>query len=320
MHWMDRLVALSSRFEVLYPPLFPEGWGDQALLERYQDQARTPASADRMELEWSQLEPRDGLHVAEASFVSPVTDLQSSSRQGHLRMISQTPEPDRICLLMASFNDHGYRTRSSLAGLLAQRGIASVLLENPLYGRRRVNSHKQAIRTVLDLMVMGYSAAIEGSAILHALSRTFTASLGVSGYSMGGNIAALISAATPLTVAVAPLAPSHSPGPVYAEGVLSRTVDWHALGGPQPDRLAEVLGAASALNFPPPAGGAVLAAARGDGYIPRHAVEDLHRHWPGSELRWLSGGHVSLWLTGKEKLADAVESAFERTFGAVFST
>jgi hypothetical protein len=317
---MDRLVVLGNRWKAFYPPLFTEGWGDQVLLEQYRERVRTPAPAHEIELEWSQPQPHNGLHVSEATFTSPVSDLPASSRQGHLRMISPTPRPHRICLLMASFNDHGYRTRSSLAGLLAKRDIASVLLENPMYGRRRVNAHRQPIRTVLDLMIMGYSATVEGDAILRTLDRSFPVSLGVSGYSMGGNIAALIGSATPVKLAVAPLAPSHSPGPVYAEGVLSRAVDWTALGGEQAERLGEVLGAASALNFPPPPAGSVLAAARGDGYIPRHAVVALHRHWPGSELRWLPGGHVSLWLRGKARLADAIEDAFERTFGAVLRT
>jgi hypothetical protein len=229
-------------------------------------------------------------------------------------MLSPVRRPDRICLLMAAFNDHGYASRFEMARLLARRGIASVVLENPLYGERRVNREKQAVRTVLDLMIMGNAATLEGRSVLLALHRAFEAHLGVSGYSMGGNIAALIGAAVPFPVAVAPLAPSHSPGPVYSEGVLSRAVDWDALGGRRPQQLGEVLGAASVLNIPPPAhtAGAVLAAGRGDGYVPRHAIEDLHRHWPGSELRWLAGGHASLWMMGKANLAGAIEDAFER--------
>ena len=71
---------------------------------------------------------------------------------------------------------------------------------------------------------------------------------------------------------------------------------------------------ASALHFPAPphSAYAVLAAPRGDGYIPRQTIKDLNQHWAGSELRWLPGGHASLWMFGKSQLAAAVKAAFVR--------
>ncbi|KAE9455946.1 hypothetical protein C3L33_12159, partial [Rhododendron williamsianum] len=33
-----------------------------------------------------------------------------------------------------------------------------------------------------------------------------------------------------------------------------------------------------------------------DGYIPKHSVLELQRAWPGSEVRWVTGGHVSSFL------------------------
>jgi len=87
------------------------------------------------------------------------------------------------------------------------------------------------------------------------------------------------------------------------------------LGGiEQTDQIADTLGAASALNFPPPphASYAVLAAPTADGYIPRHAFEALHAHWPGSELRWIKGGHASVLLWRKRELAQAIADSFER--------
>lgn len=312
---MDRLVVAGSRSERIYPRLFPGGWGDAAVLDSYREPVRSLSPSAAVELDWVPVANRDELLVWEASFPSPAPDLPQAARIAQVLMVSPVRNPDRIVLLMAAFNDHGYSTRFGLARHLARLGIASVILENPLYGRRRVNEDKQTTRTVLDLLVMGKAATLEGVSVLDALRRSTSARLGVSGYSMGGNIAALVGSVNPFPVALAPLAPPHSPGPVFAQGVLSRTVQWGSLGGVnRREDLGNVLGSASALHFPAPphAAYAVLAAPRGDGYIPRQTIKDLNQHWPGSQLRWLPGGHASLWMFGKAKLAAAVEAAFMR--------
>ncbi len=322
MHWMDRLVVAGSRSERIYPRLFPGGWGEPTILDGYREPVRSMLPSAPVELDWIPVPSRSGLLTWEASFPSPSVDLPEAAGVAHLLKVSPVLKPDRIVLLMAAFNDHGYSTRFAFARHLARLGIASVLLENPLYGIRRTNAHKQTTRTVLDLLVMGKAATLEGVAVLDALRRSSRASLGVSGYSMGGNIAALVGSVNPFPIALAPLAPPHSPGPVFAQGVLSRTVQWRSLGGlHRREDLGKVLGAASALHFPAPphSAQAVLAAPRGDGYIPRQTIKDLNRHWPGSELRWLPGGHASLWMFGKAQLAAAVERAFVRLESAAGS-
>ncbi len=78
------------------------------------------------------------------------------------------------------------------------------------------------------------------------------------------------------------------------------------------DRLAEVLDWASVLRIAPPphTATALLAAPSGDAYVPAHAVEALHQHWPGSELRWLPGGHVSVGLRGARTQAAIIAEGF----------
>jgi hypothetical protein len=215
---------------------------------------------------------------------------------------------------MAAWNDHGYRTRTDLALRLAAAGIASVILENPYYGERRPDGAAQPISTVADFAVMGRAAFEEGRSVLTHLRTEGV--VGVSGYSMGGNIAALVGAAMSFPVAIAPLAPSHSPGPVYLDGVLRHGIDWTALGGEQTaaGRLREALTAASVLAIPAEShtAKAVLVAARSDGYVPRRATIDLHRHWPGSELRWVRGGHATVLWWRKGALVDAITGSFDR--------
>jgi len=192
------------------------------------------------------------------------------------------------------------------------------VLENPYYGLRRPHEG-QPIRTVADFARMGTGAVTEGRALLATIQQE-GATPGVSGYSMGGNVAALISATMPFPVATAPLAAAHSPAPVYLDGVLRGGIDWEALGGEldAAPKLRSFMLRASVCTVDPVdhTRHAVIVAAESDGYVPRHSTEILHRHWPGSEIRWLPGGHATLSWFGKSALADAIVDAFERVSGS----
>ena len=54
----------------------------------------------------------------------------------------------------------------------------------------------------------------------------------------------------------------------------------------------------------------MIVGARRDGYIPAEAVEALHDHWPGSELRWINAGHATMIWRKKEALVDAILASF----------
>lgn len=318
VHWLDGLAGLVIRTHRLYPPLFPGGWGEAPRLAACRERVQESPPVAIVDVLWHETRSVDGLLVRDGHFESPVSELPAGSGRASVRLLLPGADSRRLCLLMAASNDHGYATRTRLARELAVRGIGSVLLENPYYGTRRpaAAADRQPVQTVLDLLLMGLGAVEEGRALLGWLREHHeTASLGVSGYSMGGNIASLVGATVPFPVAVAPLAASHSPGPVFTQGLLAGAVHWPALGpiAEARPRLANALGAASTLHFPPPphAATAVLLAARADGYVPRDAVEALHRHWPGSELRWVGGGHVSLHRR-RSLQAETIEEAFQR--------
>ena len=200
---------------------------------------------------------------------------------------------------------------------LAQRGIASVILENPFYGVRRPQHRDQPIHTVADFVLMGDGAVGEARAMLATLQPK--EEVGIGGYSMGGNMTAIVSTTMPFPVATAALAASHSPGPVYLNGVLRNGIDWEALGGEAASRarLARLLYRASALLVEPPphTSNAVIVAATRDGFVPARAATALHEHWPGSVLHWVDAGHATLLWWHKELLADAVAESFDRQFG-----
>ena len=312
MHWADRLAirfVRSSR----YPKFFSAGWGDQDALELFlanSDQHPEPPAA---EIHWSAdtSDDRDTV-VRDGIFQSPSPDLPPEIATARVRWMSGRNGSERVCLLMPATNDHGYVTRSRLAKHLARSDVASLMLESPFYGSRKVSGGGP--HTVLEAMILGRAAATEGLSLARAF-QSEGRTVGVSGYSMGGSISAVISALSTSPLATAPLAASHSPAPVFCEGVLRQAVDWAALGGATAQRdLADVLGRSSALLLPPPvhASSAIFAVGRDDGYIPPHAITSLHRHWPGSELRWLRGGHASIYFVGFRRLAGVIVEAFER--------
>ena len=170
---------------------------------------------------------------------------------------------------------------------------------------------------------MGRSAVLEGRVLADHLRRQGYR-VGVSGYSMGGNMAGFLAAAMPFPVATALLAAPFSPGPPFLHGILRTTIAWEALGGDTPevrDRLSEVLHSASVLRFPAPphTRAAVLVAATRDGYVPTAAAQAVHRHWPGSEMEWVNAGHGSLLWFHRDRLVEAVVRSFERLDGATAS-
>jgi hypothetical protein len=232
-------------------------------------------------------------------------------------MITTNTEPDRIVVLMSQWNDHDGTARLQMAEMLLKRGVASAILENPYYGERRpIPGDGQPISTVADFGAMGRAAVLEGRVLArHFHDRGHR--VGVSGYSMGGNLAAFVAAGVPFPVAAAPLAGSHSPGPVFLDGVLRSTIAWEALGGDDDATAAalrQYLSAATILDHPPPdhTRAAVLVAATKDGYVPTSAVQAVHRHWPGSRMDWVNGGHGWLLWRRKERLAAAIAEAFDR--------
>jgi pimeloyl-ACP methyl ester carboxylesterase len=315
MHPVDRAASLLFRYGPPSLKVFQSGWGDEELIEaiHVDDDEPTP---DEITVRWADPERAHGHTSTDGTFATPARHLPAASRTGHVRMITPDDPNGRLVVLMAAWNDHGYRTRTGLATRLADRGVTAVMLENPYYGSRRPWPDPP-IRTVADFAVMGRAAVDEGRSLVCHFAEDYD--VGITGYSMGANIAALAGALTNRNVAIAGLAASHSPGPVWLDGILHEMIDWEALGGrDQADRLRAVLTRASVLSVPAPphTAAAVLVAGRSDGYIPATAVEDLHAHWPGSELRWLRGGHATMILRQKDELVDAIVASLDRAYGA----
>lgn len=310
MHRIDWIGSQLAAMPAVTERLFQDGWGDLGLVTG--DLARVPEVLGQP---FEQKDPqlRNGYTITDLRFPSPYELLPTASRTGYVRLI-EPPDPKRVVLLMAAFNDHGYETRQAIGRYLLDQNVAVAILENPFYGLRR-QSDGQPLRTAANLLSMGVGAVWDGLEVLAWLRRRRAWTVGVAGYSMGANTAALVTAASKLPIACAALAASHSPGPVFTKGALRASVDWAALGGASAvNRLGELFGQASVLRFDPPphSAAAVILGIRDDGYVVPEATIALANHWPGSELEWSKGGHATVLWIHKRRLADLIVRSFDR--------
>lgn len=57
---------------------------------------------------------------------------------------------------------------------------------------------------------------------------------------------------------------------------------------------------------------AVLVGATEDAYVSPQSVMELAEHWPGSEVRWVKGGHVSAFLLQQNAFRQAIADSLTR--------
>ncbi|MCB1309444.1 MAG: alpha/beta hydrolase family protein [Leptospiraceae bacterium] len=224
-----------------------------------------------------------------------------------------------VVVHFAATGDEGFGRRRNMYALsLARMGIASIILELPLYGSRRPAGQQGAnLRYFSDLIYLSLGAQCEGIAITRTLAALGYTNILLTGVSMGGYLAVATAALCPdVDPQVVSLIPSHSAAPVYTEGLIRRACDWNALGheieANLPDHvqqhvspsesariLVRRLFATSDIRYLPPprsAARALIIAGRADRYIPSYSPQIIHRHWSGSELRLLRTGHVGTFL------------------------
>jgi hypothetical protein len=312
-HALDYLIALVSRRSKIFSP----GWGDEDFLGELRGQVSPTDTPHEIAIAWQDGIERNGITRRDGSFASPVLRLPNEARTVHVRACTR-PDNGSACVILAGSHDEGYRVRERVFGSLTARGVDLYLLENPYYGLRRIPGGVPAI-TVSDQALMAVGMVTEARALLTWL-RSRYASIAVAGYSMGGHMAAIAAAVTPFPVACAAMATGASASSIYTRGLMSWCVDYDRLAGePQQrtaarQRLHAFFDAADITNFPPPlrTDAAVILGCMRDGYVLRSETERLHRHWPGSDLRWLNAGHFSALVRRRRSLADCIADAISR--------
>lgn len=297
--------------------LFSAGWGDEILLGHLLRPTSFSEPLRPICVEWSVAEGQGSKIQRDGRFTSPLELLPEGARTVHIRAWSKTGN-SAACVILAASRDEGYKTRENVFGSLVARGLDLYLLENPFYGRRRTSS-SASLATFSDHVLMNLGSVWETRALLEYL-RSFYERLTVTGYSMGGHMAAITAAVSPFPVACAALATGASAAPIYTKGLLSWSVNLDALAGDQGaqvgarQRLRFLIEAADVTHYAPPlrTDAALLVGCMRDGYVLADEVERLHKHWSGSTLRWLPAGHVTGLVFFRAALRDAVADATAR--------
>jgi hypothetical protein len=167
---------------------------------------------------------------------------------------------------------------------------------------------------------MGAATFQEGRALLRWLRDALRVeSVGVTGFSMGGQMAAMVGASAPFPCAVVPIAATCSPDSVLREGVLRHVAAWAALAGDGEtaekarEALCRHLSRFSVTTLAAPAcpRAAIVVGTSADGVVPPSEMQRIAEHW-GCELRWLSAGHVSAVLRHQGAMRTAIADAFDR--------
>jgi Alpha/beta hydrolase domain containing 18 len=307
-HPLDRAVAWWSRNS----RLFSRGWGDEARLTEFSDRERYFAPTSPIAIEWASPAKKGNEARRDGTFRSPLAELPSVVATAHVRAWTRIDNP-AACVVLAASRDEGYWIREQVFLTLTARGIDLFLLESPYYGLRRDGRSPSEI-TVADHGLMALGMVLEGRALLDYLQPQYR-KLAVAGYSMGGHMAALTAAVSPLPVACAALATGGSASAIYTRGLLSWSVDFETLGGDSArDKLRKLFDTADITNFRPPVrvDAAVVSGCTRDGYVLPSETERLHRHWKHSELRWIEAGHFSALITQRRALQECVEVAVGR--------
>ncbi len=290
--------------------LFSEGFGDQRRLARVVDRVasyRRTTPLDVPDVTFGAPKERLGVRRIRGTFPAPLADeLPPESRTAHVELLipptSKAPTELPLVILLAATSEEGFGRRRLFSLPLLQRGIAILSLENPYYGLRRpAGQIGPFVRTFADQFAMNFATVIEGRTLLAWARREGWRKLVVSGFSQGGMMAAFAAVTSDFPVGVVPCAAGLTAHGIFLDAALSKAFAWAKLaedaGGESNARgiVERALDPVSLGSHPAPLRTdlAIVLGASHDGFVPQRDVEALHRHWPGSELRWIPAGHVT---------------------------
>ncbi|XP_046748360.1 protein ABHD18 isoform X3 [Diprion similis] len=244
----------ASRLDAVYRSLlltkfFTKGWGKPENLKRIFEFRKIVANREACcnliptnypvtitkDEEWSDC------HILEGSFQSPFDQnlpglMPEETRTAHFQVVlprkweSQQVKP--ICLHLAGTGDHFYWRRRNLIArpLLKEAGIGAILLENPFYGLRKPKDQiRSSLHNVSDIFVMGGCLIMESIVLLNWCEQQGFGPLGLTGLSMGGHMASLAATNWPKPIPLVPCLSWSTASPVFTEGVMSASINWHLL-------------------------------------------------------------------------------------------
>lgn len=310
-------------------PMFSDGWGDPALLDDLLERLDTFEHPRSIEIHWFDgRRTRRGLYRFRGWFPTPDMSLPlpGRSRPAYVELLlpgdAFEGELPPICIHLAGTGDATHLGRRMLAAPLAKSpGIGALILQNPLYGERKPRGQQgTALRRITDQFLMNAATLEEARSLVRWSREEGYRSVGLTGYSMGGYMAAMTAQTLPWRVAAIPCATGNTAVYPLVESPLSKTIDWEALEAELPSGVSARARAADIMEeFALDRHGtlddtraAIVVGGLRDAFIRPDTVARLHLHWEGSELRWMDAGHTTGWLGHADVVRDAIADAFER--------
>ncbi|OAY77158.1 Uncharacterized protein ACMD2_15146 [Ananas comosus] len=324
---LDHIYGTFLHRTKLGTPFFSKGWGGSKLdlLERMVKQLFPEAETQNwppsiVKPVWRTVWETKTACLREGVFRTPcdeqlINALPPESRNARVALLAPN-----MFFYMTGTGDHTFERRLRLGGPLLKENIATMVLESPFYGNRRPSLQRGAkLRCVSDLLLLGRVTIDESRSLLHWLeAEAGYGKTGICGLSMGGVHAAMVGSLHPTPIATLPFLAPHSAVVAFCEGVFQYCTAWEALREDAAqkagmtleqvrERLRSVLSLTDVTQFPVPKNPHA-----DDGYIPKHSVLELQRAWPGSEVRWVTGGHVSSFLLHNDAFRKAIVDALNR--------
>lgn len=222
--------------------------------------------------------------------------------------------------------DEGFgRRRELFAKPLLKRGIASIIIQIPFYGKRRMPGQKSAgLLTLEHSALQSLGTVMEAQAIAQWLrdEKMHKGHVCFTGVSYGGSMAALTSLVSPTHNAVVSMIPSHSPAPPFVDGSLARTINFDIFPGgkKEVEAILSLMDIAS-IGLDKVVDSIhreyIQLTAKHDKYIPAYSAKALFEGMSklrnvSTELRHLDGGHVAAFLFGAKPYVEAIDEAILR--------
>uniref|UniRef100_A0A0K0ELK2 AB hydrolase-1 domain-containing protein n=1 Tax=Strongyloides stercoralis TaxID=6248 RepID=A0A0K0ELK2_STRER len=138
----------------------------------------------------------------------------------------------KVVIHLASTGDHSYfRRKVGFVNDLLDKNIASILVENPFYGRRKPkNQFRSSLLNVTDLFVLGAALMTECNYLLMYAKKECSFDVqGISGVSMGGFTASLAASNIRYPISLVPCLSWTCASKSYTQGVISEAIKWDVL-------------------------------------------------------------------------------------------
>jgi len=137
-----------------------------------------------------------------------------------------------VCIHYAGTGDHYFWRRRGLMALplLKERGVSSIILENPFYGLRKPKDQfRSSLQQVSDLFVMGAALILESLVIMNFVDREGFCPIVAHGISMGGHMASLGATVWDKPIGLVPCLSWTSASLTFTKGVLTGAINWDLL-------------------------------------------------------------------------------------------